>query len=171
MTPAAKKSKSPEQSDKSIVRKTYSVKPSEVVRQWHLVNAADVPLGRLSTEIAKLLTGKHKPQFSPHIDCGDHVIVINSSKVGITGKKASQKVYYRHSQYPGSIKATKLEYQLDTNPDKVILQAVRGMLPKNKLQPERLKRLKVYSDENHAHQAQQPTEHKIQLKKAAKLER
>lgn len=171
MSQTIKTDKTSPQSSKSLgQKKTYSVKPSEITRQWHLINAKNVPLGRLSTEISKLLVGKHKPQYSAHIDCGDYVVVINSAEVGITGKKVSQKTYYRHSQYPGSIKAVKLGHQLEISPDKVIYKAVQGMLPKNKLQSLRLKRLKIYSTADHDNQAQKPVEHNIALKHETKLE-
>lgn len=137
--------------------KTYSAKPTDITRKWYLVDASDLSLGRLSTQIAKTLLGKDKPQFTKHIDCGDYVIVINSDKLLVTGDKVNKKVYYRHSGFPGGIKEATLAEKLDKDSTKVIIKAVRGMLPDNKLRDERLKRLKVYADDNHSHEAQKPT--------------
>ena len=136
--------------------KTYSAKPSEVTRTWFLVDASEAPLGRVATEVAQHLIGKKKPMFTQHIDCGDHVIVINADKLVVTGNKLQDKTYYRHSQYPGSLKTTTLQEQIDKDSTAVIVAAVRGMLPKNKLITERLKRLKVYAGNEHKHAAQQP---------------
>ncbi len=136
--------------------KTYSAKPSEVTRTWFLVDASEAPLGRVATEVAQHLIGKKKPMFTQHIDCGDHVIVINADKLVVTGNKLQDKKYYRHSQYPGSLKTTTLQEQIDKDSTAVIVAAVRGMLPKNKLMAERLNRLKVYSGEEHKHEAQKP---------------
>jgi large subunit ribosomal protein L13 len=136
--------------------KTYSQKPTEVSREWFVVDAANVPLGRLTTLVAQKLTGKQKPTYTPHIDGGDYVIVINAKLVKATGDKRRGKVYYRHSGYPGSIKATTLEQQLEKDSTKVIEKAVYGMLPKNKLRDGRMERLKVYSDSDHSHEAQKP---------------
>lgn len=143
--------------------KTYSAKPTDVTREWLLVDASEAPLGRLSTEIAQHLIGKKKPMFTKHIDCGDSVIVINASKLVVTGNnKLQDKIYYRHTHYPGGLKETTLQEQLDKDPTKVIVDAVRGMLPKNKLLTERLKRLKVYANEEHAHEAQKPKKVSVQ---------
>ena len=136
--------------------KTYSAKPSEVTRTWFLVDASEATLGRVATEVAQHLIGKKKPMFTQHIDCGDHVIVINADKLVVTGNKLQDKKYYRHSQYPGSLKTTTLQEQIDKDSTAVIVAAVRGMLPKNKLITERLKRLKVYAGNEHKHAAQQP---------------
>ncbi|MEI7631854.1 MAG: 50S ribosomal protein L13 [bacterium] len=136
--------------------KTYSAKPSDVVRAWYIVDASQIPLGRLSTEVAQLLTGKKKPQFTAHIDCGDNVIVINSAKLVVTGKKLTDKIYYHHSLYPGGLSERSLTEQLDINPNVVIEKSVRGMLPVNKLRPERLARLRIYADDKHNHEAQKP---------------
>ena len=136
--------------------KTYSAKPSEVTRTWFLVDASEAPLGRVATEVAQHLIGKKKPMFTQHIDCGDHVVVINADKLVVTGNKLQDKKYYRHSQYPGSLKTTTLQEQIDKDSTAVIVAAVRGMLPKNKLITERLKRLKVYAGNEHKHAAQQP---------------
>lgn len=136
--------------------KTYSAIPSEVTREWLLVDASEAPLGRVSTEIAQHLIGKKKPMFTQHIDCGDYVVVINADNLVVTGNKLKDKKYYRHSQYPGSLKTTTLEKQMTIDSTKVIYEAVRGMLPKNKLMDERLKRLKIYAGETHQHDAQKP---------------
>jgi large subunit ribosomal protein L13 len=137
--------------------KTYSAKPTEVIRQWYLVDASDsVSLGRISTSIAGLLMGKGKPQFTSHIDCGDFVVVINAAKITVTGDKLNQKIYYSHSSYPGGLKETKLSAKLEKDPESVIVHAVRGMMPNNKLLDERLKRLKVYAGSEHKHDPQKP---------------
>ena len=136
--------------------KTYSAKPTEVERKWYLVDAAELPLGRLSTRIATLLTGKGKPMFTKHIDCGDYVIVINADKLKVTGDKLEKKTYYKHSGFPGGITETKLKDKLEKDSTSVIYGSVRGMLPVNKLRADRLARLKIYTDENHGHSAQTP---------------
>jgi large subunit ribosomal protein L13 len=143
--------------------KTYSPKPTEVVRKWHLVDASDAPLGRISTVIAGHLTGKNKPMYAPHIDCGDFVVVINASKLVVTGNKLIDKKYYRHSGYPGALKEMNLAQKLEKDPASVIEASVKGMLPKNKLQDERMKRLRVYAGPEHEQNAQQPV--KIEFKK------
>lgn len=137
--------------------KTYSAKPGDVTRQWYLVDASDAPLGRLATQIAALLMGKGKPQFTKHIDCGDFVVVINSKDLVATGGKETKKVYYRHTGYPGGIKQATLGEKQAKDPAFAITHAVRGMLPANKLRDERLKRLKVYAGAEHKHEAQKPT--------------
>ena len=136
--------------------KTYSAKPTDVTRKWHILDATEVPLGRLSTVAAILLLGKHKPQFTSHIDCGDYVIVINAKNLVVTGDKLNKKIYYKHSGYPGGLTETALKDKLEKNPESVITTAVRGMLPVNKLRDERLKRLKVYPEGEHNHEAQKP---------------
>jgi large subunit ribosomal protein L13 len=136
--------------------KTYQAKPTEVTREWLVLDASEAPLGRLSTKIAKLLIGKDKPMFTKHIDCGDFVVVINAEKLVVTGTKMTDKKYYRHSQYPGSLKTATLMEKMAKDPTDVIMLAVKGMLPKNKLMAERLKRLKVYAGETHNHDAQTP---------------
>lgn len=141
--------------------KTYSAKPSEVTRQWHVVDASQVPLGRLSTQVAALLTGKHKPMYTPHIDCGDFVIVINAQQLVVTGNKVEDKTYYRHSGFPGGIKQATLKELLEKDACTVIEKSVRGMLPVNKLRPGRLARLKVYLDDQHTHAPQKPVEFDI----------
>ncbi|MBP7820517.1 50S ribosomal protein L13 [Candidatus Saccharibacteria bacterium] len=137
--------------------KTYSAKPTEVTREWYVLDASEVPLGRLSTKIATLLTGKEKPMFTHHIDCGDNVVVVNSDSLVVTGNKMKDKMYYRHSQYPGSLKEATLADKMAKDSTDVIVLAVKGMLPKNKLMAERLKRLKVYPGSDHNHEAQKPT--------------
>lgn len=136
--------------------KTFQAKPDDVNREWILLDASEAPLGRLSTKIATLLTGKGKPTFTKHIDMGDYVVVINAEKLVVTGTKLDDKKYYRHSQYPGSLKTATLSEKLQKDPTDVIFLAVKGMLPKNKLITERLKRLKIYVGENHTHQGQSP---------------
>jgi large subunit ribosomal protein L13 len=144
--------------------KTYSAKPTDVERKWYLIDAGEAPLGRLASHIAQLLTGKGKPQFTKHIDCGDFVIVINASQTVATGDKLNKKVYYSHSNYPGGLKEATLGEKMIKDPTFAITHAVRGMLPVNKLRDERLKRLKVYPDADHKHEAQKPTT--ISLKEA-----
>lgn len=136
--------------------KTYSQKATEVSRRWILIDAKDLPLGRLSTEIAKYLIGKYKPNYTPHIDGGDYVVVINASEVPVTGNKEESKIYYRHSGFPGGIKDATLKEVREKFPERIIESAVKGMLPKNKLSPERMKRLKVFPGAEHAHTAQTP---------------
>lgn len=141
--------------------RTYSAKPSEVTRKWHLVDASQAPLGRLSTVIASLLTGKTKPMYTPHIDCGDYVVVVNADKLVVTGNKLEGKKYYRYSGYPGGIKQKTLGQKMASGSSEVIEHSVRGMLPVNKLRDGRLKRLKVYPGSEHEHTAQKPEELKI----------
>ncbi len=136
--------------------KTYSVKPSEIKRDWFVVDAEDKILGRLATEIATILRGKHKPQFTPHMDTGDFVIVINAEKIRVTGKKLEKKIYYRHSGYLGGLKEESLEKVLKEKPEQAVMRAVKGMLPSNKLGRVMLKKLKVYAGEEHPHAAQDP---------------
>ncbi len=136
--------------------RTYTTKPDDINREWYVVDATGLTLGRLASQIASVLRGKHKPIFSPHMDCGDFVIVINAEKVRVTGDKLDQKMYYRHSQYPGGLKTISLRDQLKQHPDRVIRLAVRGMLPKNRLGRQMIKKLKVYREPDHPHQAQQP---------------
>lgn len=137
--------------------KTYSAKPADVQRQWYVVDASEAPLGRLATSVAQLLTGKGKPQFTHHIDCGDYVVVINAANLVTTGDKLNKKVYYRHSGYPGGIKDATLGEKMEKDPTFAVRHAVRGMLPVNKLRDERLKRLKVYAGAEHEHEAQKPS--------------
>jgi len=136
--------------------KTYVVKAAEVNRKWYVVDAAVKPLGRLASDIAIVLRGKHKPNYQPNLDMGDYVIVINAEKVVVTGRKLDQKFYYRHSGYPGGMKVTSLRDQLRTHPERVIQHAVWGMLPHNRLARAIIKKLHVYSGPAHVHQAQRP---------------
>jgi len=136
--------------------KTYTPKPEDIQREWFVIDAKDQTLGRLATQIAHILRGKHKPIFSPHMDVGDFVIVINCEKIRVTGNKLDDKRYYRHSGYPGGLRSVTLRQQLDRFPDRVIHTAVRGMLPKNKLGRQMIKKLKIYAGETHPHQAQKP---------------
>jgi len=136
--------------------KTYMAKPAELNRRWYVVDAEGKPLGRLASEVAKILRGKHKPQYTPHVDVGDYVIVINAEKVILTGRKLDQKYYRRHSGYPGGLKETKYRDFLQSNPEKAVELAVKGMLPKNSLGRAMIKKLKVYRGPEHVHQAQKP---------------
>lgn len=136
--------------------KTYRVKPNEVQREWWIVDAKGKVLGRLASEIAKIIRGKHKVYYQPDVDCGDFVIVVNAEKIKVTGKKLTQKIYYRHSGYPGGLKERSLKWMLENKPEEVIRLAVKRMLPKNKLGHRMLKRLKVYRGDSHPHQAQKP---------------
>ena len=135
---------------------THSTKPSEITRDWWLVDADGVVLGRLASEVAKRLRGKHKPNFAPHLDTGDHVVVINASKVVLTGNKLTQKQMYRHSGYPGGLRAVPYSKLMATRPELAIEKAVKGMLPSNRLGRAMLKKLKVYAGPEHTHEAQNP---------------
>jgi large subunit ribosomal protein L13 len=141
--------------------RTYTPKPGEVTRQWYVIDATDVVLGRLATQAATLLRGKHKPTFAPHVDTGDFVIVINAEKVSLSGAKRDQKMDYRHSGYPGGLSATSYGELLESNPRRAIEKAVKGMLPHNKLGRQQLKKLKVYAGPEHPHAAQQPAAFEI----------
>ena len=136
--------------------KTYTPKLNEIERRWWLVDAEGKPLGRLATEVARILRGKHKPMYTPHLDTGDNVVVINASRVILTGNKADQKTYFRHSGYMGGEKHIPFKRMLATHPDRVIRLAVKGMLPKNKLGREMIKKLRVYPGADHGHQGQSP---------------
>jgi large subunit ribosomal protein L13 len=136
--------------------KTYTARAEDMEREWFLVNAEGKTLGRLASEIAQVLRGKHKPIYTPHLDCGDYVIVVNAEKVRVTGRKLDQKMYYHHTGYPGGIKSISLRNQLQKHPERVLQAAVRGMLPKNRLGRKMLKKLKVYAGDSHPHEAQQP---------------
>ena len=136
--------------------KTTSTKPADVVRQWFLVDATNKTLGRLSTEIAHRLRGKHKPEFTPHVDTGDYIIVVNAEKISVTGNKLNDKMYYHHTGYIGNMKKTNLADLLDEHPERVIETAVKGMLPKNPLGRAMFSKLKVYAGPEHKHQSQQP---------------
>jgi large subunit ribosomal protein L13 len=136
--------------------RTYTAKPREIEQAWRLVDADGQILGRLATEIADTLRGKNKPAYTPHVDTGDFVIVVNAEKVRVTGKKLEQKIYYRHSGYPGGLRERTLAEQLARRPEEVIRKAVKGMLPKNKLAAAQLRKLKVYAGPEHPHAAQNP---------------
>ena len=136
--------------------KTYSAKANEIKHDWYVVDASGQPLGRLASEIAKRLRGKHKPQFTPHIDVGDHIIVVNAAKVAVTGNKMKDKIYHRHSGYIGSLKSQSLEKLLKEHPERAIAKAVQGMLPRNPLGRAMFRKLRVYAGADHRHVAQQP---------------
>jgi large subunit ribosomal protein L13 len=136
--------------------RTYSTKPSEIEREWYVVDAEGQTLGRLASEIAKVLRGKHKPIYTPHLDTGDYVIVVNAEKIHVTGRKKDQKMYHHHSGYPGGLTSITLRDQLKRHPTRVIRAAVKGMLPHNRLGRAMLKKLKVYAGDAHPHEAQQP---------------
>ncbi|EGL4173993.1 50S ribosomal protein L13 [Listeria monocytogenes] len=138
------------------MRTTYMAKPGEVERKWYVIDATGVSLGRLSSEVASILRGKNKPQFTPHIDTGDFVIIINAGKIGLTGKKATDKIYYRHSQYPGGLKSRTAGEMRTNNPEKLLELSIKGMLPKNSLGRQLFKKLHVYGGVEHEHAAQQP---------------
>jgi large subunit ribosomal protein L13 len=136
--------------------KTYNAKPGEIERRWLVVDADGQNLGRLATRIADALRGKGKPQYTPHVDTGDFVVVVNAEKIAVTGKKLDEKIYYRHSGYPGGLKQRTLREQLERRPTEVIRKAVKGMLPKNKLAARQLTKLKIYAGPEHPHEAQAP---------------
>ncbi|MGQ3889880.1 50S ribosomal protein L13 [Legionella sp. CNM-1927-20] len=142
--------------------KTFSAKAHEVKRDWYIIDATDKVLGRVATEIARRLRGKHKAEYTPHVDTGDYVVVINADKITVTGKKFKEKVYYRHSGYPGGIKATSFDKLQERHPERVIELAVKGMLPKNVLGRQMYRKLKVYAGSEHPHTAQQPKELEIE---------
>lgn len=144
-----------------MAAKTYSQPQSDVSRSWYLLDASGVPLGRLATQVATLLSGKSKPTYTPHIDNGDYVVVINAGQIKLTGRKPAERKYH-HTGYPGGIKSVTKGELLKTQPQHLVEEAVRGMLAKNKLLGERLKRLKVYADDQHEHQAQQPKQVEIE---------
>lgn len=145
--------------------KTYSAKPTEVKRKWYVIDASTAPLGRVSTKAATLLTGKEKPMFTKHIDCGDFVVIINADKTVVTGNKIEDKKYYKHSGFPGGLKELSFKEVMQKDPTKALFQSVRGMLPVNKLRDDRLKRLKIYAGSEHNHHAQQPEEVKLESRK------
>lgn len=142
--------------------KTYSQKTADISRSWYLIDASSAPLGRVATEIAKYLIGKSKPTYTPHIDNGDYVVVINAEKAVVTGNKEEGKIYYRHSGFPGGIKDATLREVREKYPERIIEAAVKGMIPRNKLASERLGRLRVFAGETHSHTAQTPT--KVEVK-------
>jgi large subunit ribosomal protein L13 len=136
--------------------KTFNTKPADITREWYVIDADGKTLGRLASGIARILKGKHKKIYTPHLDCGDFVVVLNAGKVRVTGKKLAEKYYYRHSGYPGGFRKTVLREQLEKHPDRVIKEAVWGMLPKGRLGRDMFKKLKVYKGADHPHIAQQP---------------
>ena len=136
--------------------KTYSAKPGEISRDWYVVDAEGKTLGRLATQIAEVLRGKGKPAYTPHVDTGDFVVVVNAEKIAVTGTKLDDKMYYRHSGYPGGLKARPLREQLERRPTEVLRKAVKGMLPKNRLARQQLGKLKIYAGPEHPHEAQAP---------------
>ena len=142
--------------------KTFSQKPADVTRRWILIDAKDATLGRVSTQIAKYLIGKYKPTYTPHVDGGDYVVVVNARDLVVTGAKETDKMYYRHSGFPGGIKEAQLKELREKKPEMIITEAVKGMLPKNKLAAERLARLRVFPGEEHDHTAQKPE--KVEVK-------
>lgn len=145
--------------------KTYSPKPDDIERSWLVVDATDLPLGRLASEVATILRGKHKPTFAPHVDGGDFVIVVNAEKVAVTSDKSQSKIYYRHSGFPGGIKAETFDSLRQRRPEAVVERAVRGMLPKNKLGRKMATKLKVYAGPDHPHAAQKPEPLVLDLRK------
>ena len=136
--------------------KTFSAKPSDVTRKWYVIDASEAPLGRIATKAATLLTGKGKPQFTQHIDTGDFVVIVNAANIKVTGQKLTDKKYYRHSGYPGGLHEASLKDVLANNPERAMQEAIRGMLPVNKLRDGRLQRLKIYAGAEHNHAAQKP---------------
>jgi large subunit ribosomal protein L13 len=142
--------------------KTWNAKPGEVERRWHLVDAEGQNLGRLATRIADTLRGKDKPQYTPHVDTGDFVVVVNAEKIAVTGKKLDDKVYYRHSGYPGGLRSRTLREELERRPTEVLRRAVKGMLPKNRLARAQLNKLKIYAGPEHPHEAQAPKPMKLE---------
>ena len=136
--------------------KTFSAKPAEVKRQWFVVDAEGKPLGRLASEIARRLRGKHKPEYTPHVDTGDYIVVVNADKVAVTGRKETDKMYYRHTGYIGNLKSISLDKLRAQHPERIIEQAVKGMMPRNPLGRDMLRKLKVYAGGEHQHSAQQP---------------
>ena len=145
--------------------RTFSPKPSDIQRAWHVIDADGAVLGRVATEAANLLRGKHKPTWAPHVDTGDHVIVVNAAKLQVTERKGTGKLYYRHSGYPGGLRSESLEHLIARSPEKVVRRAVRGMLPKTRLGRSQIKKLRVYAGPTHPHAAQQPRDRAPTTKK------
>jgi large subunit ribosomal protein L13 len=136
-------------------------RPAQVERKWHLIDAEGQTLGRLATEIARLLRGKNKPQYTPHVDTGDFIVVVNAEKVAVTGKKAEQKVYYRHTGRPGGLKETSYEVMLDRKPTEILRKAVKGMMPRTRLGRQQFRKLKIYAGPEHPHEAQNPQPYEV----------
>ncbi len=149
------------------LQKTFSPRPGDIDRSWWVVDAADMPLGRLASEVARYLRGKHKPTFAPHMDMGDYVIVVNAEKVAVTGSKAEDKRYYRHSGYPGGLSEKSYQQVRASHPERIIERAVRGMLPKNRLGRATFKKLKVYAGPDHPHAPQGPKPFPVDVRKVA----
>jgi len=140
---------------------TWTVRPGDIERKWYVVDATNLVLGRLATEIATVLRGKHRPEYTPHADCGDHIVVINAEKIRVTGNKEQDKIYYHHTGFVGSLKSITLEKQREKHPERIIESAVKGMMPKGPLGRSMLKKLKVYAGSDHPHSAQQPEAMKL----------
>lgn len=150
---------------KPKLQRTFSPKPGDIERTWYVVDATDVPLGRLASEVAQILRGKNKPTYAPHMDGGDYVIVVNADKVHVSGNKEIEKIYYRHSGYPGGLRAETLSQVRETHPERLVEVAVRGMLPKNRLGRQINRKLKVYAGPDHPHQSQKPEPLTLQYRK------
>lgn len=150
---------------KAKLQRTFSPTPGDIEREWHVVDADGVPLGRVASEVAQLLRGKHKPKFAPHMDMGDYVIVLNAKKVAVTGRKETEKIYYRHSGYPGGIRSETVERVRERYPERLIVNAVKGMLPKNRLGRATLGKLRVYAGAEHPHRAQDPKPYTLTYRK------
>ncbi len=151
---------------KAQLQRTFSPKPGDIERSWYVIDATDAPLGRLSSEVAQILRGKDKPTYAPHVDGGDFVIVVNAEKVYVSGNKETDKIYFSHSGYPGGLRADPLEHVRANHPERLIEQAVKGMIPKNRLGRKVLTKLKVYAGPDHPHQAQQPETLELKYRKA-----
>lgn len=151
---------------KAQLQKTFSPKPGDIERSWFVIDATDAPLGRLSSEVAQVLRGKGKPTYAPHVDGGDFVVVLNADKVYVSGNKETDKVYFSHSGYPGGLRAESLEQVRRDHPERLVEQAVRGMLPKNRLGRQMMRKLKVYSGPDHPHEAQDPQPMELKYRKA-----
>ncbi len=136
--------------------RTWTYRPGSIERDWYVIDARDLVLGRLASRVATILRGKHRPQYTPHADCGDHVVIINAEKIRTTGRKETQKTYYRHSGYPGGLRSITLEKQREKHPERIIEAAVKGMLPKNSLGRKIIRKMNVYAGDRHPHAAQQP---------------
>ena len=147
------------------LQKTYSPKANDVKREWFVVDATDLPLGRLASEVAQILRGKHKPIVAPHVDTGDFVVIVNAEKIAVTSDKSQSKIYYRHSGYPGGLRAESFESLRERRPEAIIERAVRGMLPKNRLGRQMLRKLKVHAGPDHPHRAQSPQPLELKIRK------
>ncbi|MEE8485014.1 MAG: 50S ribosomal protein L13 [Acidimicrobiia bacterium] len=151
---------------KAELQRTFSPKPGDIKRVWYVVDAADAPLGRLSSQVAQILRGKSKPTYAPHMDGGDFVIIVNAEKIYVSGNKETQKIYFRHSGYPGGLRAETFAKVRKERPERIIESAVRGMLPKNRLGRQMIKKLKVYAGPDHPHEAQSPEPKELTYRKA-----